>query len=137
MNSVRDVSDIKDILDKRVAADTFYAEDNCEQALPIYQSLAASQKSDTKSLLRIGNCYAKEKEYTQAEQAYQQALLRDSSYSKAWYNLSYIRAQILANTVKEMYSHTDPSSFNAEKIRALTIKVLAPFEIELEIEQVD
>lgn len=136
-NQVKNTSDIKLILDKWVEADTFYMEGDCERALPLYQSLASSQQSDTKSLLRIGNCYAQNKEYREAEQAYKQALLRDPSYSKAWLNLSHIRAQILADTVKDMYSHTDPSSFDAEKIRALTIEVLAPFEIELDIERVE
>jgi tetratricopeptide (TPR) repeat protein len=89
-------------------------------------------EKDTQSLLRVGNCYARSQDFAQAQQAYQQALIRDNSFVKAWYNLAYVRAQLLANTVTEMYKHSEPGSPEAEKIRNLTVQVLAPFDIKLD-----
>jgi len=130
-NSVRK---IQLTLDKQVEADREYALGDCKKAIPLYKSLSLTMKSDTQSLLRVGNCYAKEKDYVRAEQAYQQALSRDNNFTKAWYNLSYVRAQVLADTVMEMYRHVDPSSVEAERIRILTEQILSPFEIYLDLD---
>ena len=130
------IKEVQITLDNQVEADTLYAQGDCEKAIPLYKSLAVSMTSDTKSLLRLGNCYAKAKDYGLAEQAYQQAIIRDNSFIKAWYNLSYVRAQVLAETVMQMYKHVDPGSPEAENIRTLTQQVLAPFEIDLDGEAV-
>lgn len=130
--SQNSVKTVQITLDKQVEADTFYAEGQCDKAVPLYKSLSLAMPKDTKSLLRVGNCYAKAQDFTQAQEAYQQALIRDNSYVKAWYNLAYVRAQLVANTVTEMYKHIDQTSPEAEKIRNLTVQVLAPFEIKLD-----
>lgn len=129
--SQNSVKTIQVTLDNQVNADTYYAEGQCEKAVPLYKSLSITMPNDTKSLLRIGNCYARAQDFTQAQDAYQQAIIRDNSFVKAWYNLAYVRAQLLASTVTEMYKHIDPSSPDAEKIRNLTVQVLAPFDIKL------
>lgn len=126
------VKKIQTTLDMQVEADNFYAEGDCEHALPLYHSLSEAMSSDTQSLLRIGNCYAKANDFAMAEQAYQQALLRDNQFVKAWYNLAYVRAQILANTVSDMYKNVGSTSVESQKIRDLTVEVLAPFKIELD-----
>jgi tetratricopeptide (TPR) repeat protein len=130
--SQNSVKDVQLTLDKQIQADTFYEQQQCDKAIPLYKSLSIAMPNDTKSLLRIGNCYAKSQDFGNAQEAYQQALIRDNSFVKAWYNLAYVRAQLLASTVTEMYKHTDPASPEAEKIRNLTVQVLAPFEINLD-----
>lgn len=125
------VKTVQVTLDKQVEADRYYAEQQCDKAIPLYKSLSIALPKDTKSLLRIGNCYARAKDFMQAQEAYQQALIRDNSFVKAWYNLAYVRAQLLASTVTEMYKHTNPTSPEAEKIRDLTVKVLAPFDLDI------
>lgn len=125
------IKQVQVTLEQQVEADTYYAEDRCDKAVPLYKSLSIAMPKDTKTLLRIGNCYAKVQDFVQAQEAYQQALSRDNTFVKAWYNLAYVRAQLLANTVTEMYKHTDPASPEAEKIRNLTVQVLAPFSINL------
>lgn len=126
------VKNVQITLDKQIEADTYYQQQQCDKAVPLYQALAIAMPNDTKSLLRIGNCYAKSQDFANAQDAYQQALIRDNSFVKAWYNLAYVRAQLLASTVTEMYKHTDPTSPEAEKIRNLTVQVLAPFDINLD-----
>jgi len=128
------VKKITNLLEQQIEADNYYAQDQCEKALPLYKELSQAMLTDTNSLLRMGNCYAREQNYSQAERAYILALERDPSFIKAWYNLSYIRARILARTVSEMYKNVDPSSEDAEKIRALTVDILAPFNLELDMQ---
>ncbi len=128
------VKKVTNLLQQQIEADNYYAQDQCEKALPLYKELAQAMPTDTNNLLRMGNCYAKKQHYSQAEQAYMSALQRDPSFIKAWYNLSYIRAKILARTVSEMYKNVDPSSADAIKIRALTVDVLAPFNLELDMQ---
>lgn len=130
--SQNSVKNIQVTLDKQIEADTYYEQQQCDKAVPLYKSLSIAMPNDTKSLLRIGNCYAKSEDFGNAQEAYQQALIRDNSFVKAWYNLAYVRAQLLASTVTEMYKHTDPASPEAEKVRNLTIQILAPFEINLD-----
>lgn len=126
------VKQVQNTLDMQLQADEFYAKGACDKALPLYQSLSKAMPNDAQSLLRIGNCYAKQKQYSLAEQAYQQALVRKPKFVKAWYNLSYIRAQMLANTVSDMYKNVGENTAEADKIRALTMQVLAPFKIDIE-----
>tara|TARA_R110002111_G_scaffold13929_28_gene38634 strand:- start:164 stop:628 length:465 start_codon:yes stop_codon:yes gene_type:complete len=126
------INEVQSTLAMQIEADTYYADNQCDKAVPLYQSLSIALPKETKSLLRIGNCYAREKNYTLAQDAYQQAIIRDNQFIKAWHNLTYVRAQLLANTVTEMYQHIDQSSPEADQIRALTIQVLAPFDITIE-----
>lgn len=126
------IKNVQVTLDNQIQADTYYADGQCEKAIPLYRSLSIAMPKDTKSLLRVGNCYAKAQDYVQAQEAYQQALSRDNTFVKAWYNLAYVRAQTLASTVTEMYKYTDPTSPEAEQIRSLTLQVLAPFNINLD-----
>lgn len=128
------VTEVKNVLELQIAADNFYAQDQCDKALPLYEELAKAMPTNARNLLRVGNCHAKQQHYSTAEQAYLLALERDPNYAKAWYNLSYIRAKILAVTVSEMYKNIDPSSAEAIKIRKLTVDVLTPFNLELELQ---
>ena len=126
------VKDVQTTLNMQVEADTYYSQAQCDKAVPLYKSLSIAMPKDTKSLLRIGNCYARAKDFVQAQYAYEQAIIRDNGFVKAWYNLAYIRAQQLASTVSEMYKHIDKNSPEAEKIRNLTVEVLAPFDIKID-----
>lgn len=128
------VKKVRNLLEQQIEADNYYAQDMCDKAVPLYKKLSESVPTNINNLLRIGNCYAKQQNYSQAEQAYITVLERAPRYTKAWYNLSYIRAKILAKTVSDMYKNVDISSPEAAKIRILTLEVLAPFNLGLEIE---
>ncbi len=123
---------VQDTLDKQVEADSAYISGDCDKAIILYLELAEAMKTDTKSVLRAGNCAARSGDLYQAEQRFQEVLLRDPKNVKGWYNLSYIRAQILADTVTKMYQNTEQTSPEAQRLRELTIKVLAPFDVELD-----
>ena len=126
------VKNVEKTLAMQLEADRYYADSQCDKALPIYIKLSATMPKETKSLLRIGNCHAKAKDFVQAQAAYQQAIVRDNNFVKAWYNLAYVQAQQLASTVSKMYKHIDKNAPEAQKIRNLTVGVLAPFEIKID-----
>jgi tetratricopeptide (TPR) repeat protein len=134
-SSQANIKEVKTVLEQQFEADQFYAEKQCEQAVPLYLKLAEAMPTDSKSLLRVGNCQARAGDYRAAEQTYQQALLRDPANAKLWYNLSYVQARVLANTVSQMYENVPANSPDAERVRALTVDVLAPFDIELDHDQ--
>ncbi|OUR70960.1 hypothetical protein A9Q78_11480 [Methylophaga sp. 41_12_T18] len=123
---------VQNTLKLQIEADNYYAQGNCQQALVLYRELVETVSNDSKSLLRIGNCHAKSEDYAAAELAYQQALSRDIHFSKAWYNLAYIRAKVLAKTVADMHDNVDPNSVEASKIRSLAVEVLKPFNLQIE-----
>ncbi len=96
-------------------------------ALPLYQQLARQFPRDPNLPLREGNCHAFEGRYEEAVVAYESALGIDPSFSRAWYNLSYVRAQMLAATVTRMHQNLDPRDPELVRMRQLVVDVLASF----------
>lgn len=118
-------------------AEALYLDGKYADALPLFQRLARDFPSDSEFQLRIGNCYARAGHLALAVDAYELAVLRDSSSSRAWYNLSYVRAQMLADTVVQMHEHVDPTDPNAAQMRKLVAEVLAPFGLAAGVEQLE
>src|SRR5690606_30434716 len=90
-------------------AEMLYQQGEYQAALPLFQQLAHRFPRDAEFQLRIGNCYAFDSRYEQAVDAYEVAVTIDPHHSRAWYNLSYVRAQMLAATVTRMYQSLDPA----------------------------
>lgn len=122
----------RSLLVQYAAADRAYDQNDCSTAIALYRELADKMNDDTESLLRIGNCHARSHNWTAAILAYQTALQRDKSFVKAWYNLSYVQARILRETVAEMLQHVDPADPVAERARRLAAEVLEPYELSVE-----
>lgn len=118
-------------------AEALYQAGNYADALPLFKRLAGDFPRDSELQLRVGNCYAREGHFEQAVAAYELAVLRDPGASRAWYNLSYVRAQMLAATVVRMHEHIEPADPGATQMRKLVADVLAPFGLAGEIEQLD
>lgn len=114
----------------RQVADRAYAAGLCEQAVSYYQELVEEAPREVEALLRIGNCYAKEKRWEAAEAAYQHALRRKPDYGKAWHNLAYVQANVLAETVALMSQAVDEKDPDFTQIQTLVLKVLEPFGLE-------
>lgn len=118
------------LLDSQVEADQAYARQDCEAAIPLYRELADDLVENSQVLLRLGNCLAREKRRDEAMSAYREALQKDPSFVKAWYNLSYIQAQDLARTVADMSSNVDPADPAAERARLLADRILDAFRAD-------
>lgn len=110
-------------------AEAFYNQRNYSEALPVYEKLARKLPDSADVWLRIGNCQARLMRPQEAVQSYRQAIARNPNYSKAWYNLSYVQAQMLAETARGMYANIDPSDPGGREIRELVLGVLEPFEL--------
>lgn len=117
-----------DLISLGQQAEAAYTEKRCEQAIELYSQLAEQLPEDTHSLLRIGNCYARSEQPMAAVKAYQQAIERDPGFTKGWYNLSYMQAQMLGKTVAGMAANIDTSDPSLAAIRALASTVLVAFE---------
>jgi len=115
-------------------ADKAYTGNRCDEAIAMYTDLAKELPKNTKSLLRIGNCHARNLRQDDAIVAYKEALARDPYYNKAWYNLGLIQAQILAQTMAEMGSYIDPTDDSMDSMRTLSQKVLDAFSITIRSE---
>lgn len=116
-------------------AEALYTQKNYAEALPVYQKLAKKLPDSADVWLRIGNCQARLMRPQEAVTSYREALVRDPSYSKAWYNLSYVQAQMLADTAREMHVNIDPSDPGGREIRALVLGVLRPFGLAAELDK--
>lgn len=108
-------------------AETLYQQGEYLAALPLFQQMARRFPRDAEFQLRIGNCYAFDGQYEQAVSAYEVAVTIDPRHSRAWYNLSYVRAQMLAATVMRMLQSLDPTDPEALRMKKLAIAVLEPF----------
>lgn len=108
-------------------AESLYQAGNYTEALPLFQQLSHRFPRDSEFQLRIGNCYARQQHYEEAVTAYELAVAQTPDFSRAWYNLSYVRAQMLANTVVRMYEQLDPADPNVVQMRKWAADVLLPF----------
>jgi tetratricopeptide (TPR) repeat protein len=122
------------VLDLDSLADQAYKENRCDEAIEMYSKLAKKLPKNTKSLLRIGNCHARNRRQDDAIAAYRQALARDPYYSKAWYNLGLIQAQMLGQTMAQMGSYLDPADSTMDGMRTLSQVVLDAFAITIKSE---
>lgn len=112
-------------------ADLAYDRNDCVTAITLYRELAERMTEDTKSLLRIGNCHARSRSWAAAAAAYRQALQRDRDYLSAWYNLSYIQARVLQETVASMLRYVDPDDPASRRILDIADQVLKPYQLDV------
>ncbi|MEO0442415.1 MAG: tetratricopeptide repeat protein [Pseudomonadota bacterium] len=106
-------------------AQNAYEQRRCEEAITLYQKLADRLPKNTESLLRIGNCHARNQRYEQAMRAYRDAIARDSGYIKAWYNLSYLQAKVLGLTLAQMSANIDPNDPSMAAISQMAKQLLS------------
>lgn len=128
------ISTTEKVLNLDSLADQAYRENRCDDAIKMYSKLAKQLPKNTKSLLRIGNCHARNMRQDDAIAAYKQAVARDPYYSKAWYNLGLIQAQMLGQTMAEMGSYLDPADSSMDGMRALSQVVLDAFSTTIKSE---
>ena len=92
----------KTVFDYEQAAAEAYAKGNYSLAAEQYELLVKEVPKDPNFWFRLANSYAKNKEPNKAVQAYQNTLLRDASYEKAWYNMGIIQMQQALRTFIDM-----------------------------------
>lgn len=131
---VTPVSPTQKVLDLDILANQAYRENRCDEAIELYSKLAKQLPKNTQSLLRIGNCHARNLRQDDAISAYKEAVARDPYYSSAWYNLGLIQAQMLGQTMAQMGSYLDPADSSMDAMRTLSQVVLDAFAITIKSE---
>ena len=95
----------------RGEADLAYAQGQYKKALNGYFELSELLPKDADIWFRIGNTYSRLENDTAALAAYREALVRDKTLGKAWYNAGLIelrQAVKLFNEAQDTLSPTDP-----------------------------
>lgn len=124
-------NNLKTIFAERAQAEAFYLAGDFERAVPAYKELIKLAPNLAEAWLRLGNSYSRLGDYSNAIASYEGALSKNPSYVKAWYNLSYVRAQELASTVIQMYQQVPKNDPEAQQIQSLVEAVLRPFDESL------
>lgn len=111
------VASQKDIFDYEQEASQAYAEQDYALAAQRYEYLVDKVPKDAEFWFRLANSYAKNGQPAKAINAYQNTLVRDSSYAKAWYNMGMIQMQQALRTfidLQEVIPPGDPVRQRAE-----------------------
>lgn len=118
----------KVVIELQEKAGQHYAQGDYPAALKEYLQLVEYIPLSAQSWLRLGNCQAQLGAYDDAVVSYRTALAIDEKYSGAWINLTYVQAQILSQTVADMYEQVPKSDPQAQRVQRLVDTVLEPFK---------
>ncbi len=75
------------------------------EAVRQYEFLTSQVPNDAGFWFYLGNSYLKNRQPRQAVMAYEKVLIRDSKYSKAWYNLGVLHLQEALRVFVDMQEH--------------------------------
>lgn len=89
----------------RAIADSAYAKRQYKRAINHYKKISAVIPQDKEIFFRMGNAYNRLGNTASALSAYKEVLIRDNTYSKAWYNSSMIQLKIAAEIFQEAVRH--------------------------------
>jgi len=98
-----------DLFEERSKAITFYQNNQLAESLAIYDRLIASVPEDAELWFRKGNIHARINQPNEAVKAYQEAVLRDQKYYKAWRNMTTIQLRQAANSMTQLIAVLPPS----------------------------
>jgi len=102
------IDSLKELREWRITADKSYSEKDYTKALQYYKKVSEVLTDDAEIWFRIGNTYNRLGRYDDALEAYKETLVRDSTYSKAWYNSGLIELKKAANLFHESSEHINP-----------------------------
>jgi len=96
-------------VDTMAEAKRLYEQGAYAQALTHYQELVRSTPKDGELWFRLGNCYTRTGQAEAAVEAYRNALLREPTMGKAWYNLgqSHLNMALKAYIDADRYMRVD------------------------------
>ncbi len=92
-----------------IRGEAYQAYDNKEYniAADKFEILVEKAPEDVEFWFRLGNSYARSQNPQLAISAYQNALLRDPTHVKAWYNMGFVQTQAALKTFVDMQTYTD------------------------------
>ncbi len=112
----------------RVKADQAYQAQDYSNALNYYKKLSEAVPAEAELWFRLGNTLARLNRTDEAVKAYREALLRDTRFSKAWYNTGLNQLRASSETFSESLRYipkTDPVYQIAESYNQKLILLMA------------
>ena len=100
----------KDLTLIREEAYQAYDSKDYNTAITQFEILVENVPEEEEFWFRLGNSYARSEKPQLAVRAYQNALLRDSTHEKAWYNMGITQLQIALKTFVDMQSYVEQGS---------------------------
>lgn len=99
----------KDLLELQKQADEAYNNDDLVTSEKDYQILIKELPNIAQNWFRLGNIYVRTNRPNAAINLYREAVLRDPTYAKAWFNMSIVQLKQTAYSLNEMLLYTDKS----------------------------
>lgn len=96
-----------DLFELQKQADTSYLNDDLVASEQAYETLIKELPEIALHWFRLGNIYVRTNRPAAAIGLYREAVLRDPTYAKAWYNMSIVQLKQTAYSLNEMLLYTD------------------------------
>jgi tetratricopeptide (TPR) repeat protein len=97
----------QDLFELQKQAETAYLNDDLVSSERDYEILIKELPEIALHWFRLGNIYVRTNRPHAAIGLYREAVLRDPSYSKAWFNMSIVQLKQTAYSLNEMLIYTD------------------------------
>lgn len=97
----------RDLFELQKQADQAYLNDDYSAAERDYEILIRELPEIALHWFRLGNIYVRTNRPAVAINLYKEAVLRDPTYAKAWYNMSIVQLKQTAYSLNEMLLYTD------------------------------
>ena len=105
---VKDKEEAKpDLFELQKQADVSYLNDEMAASERDYQILIQELPEIALHWFRLGNIYVRTNRPVAAIKLYREAVLRDPTYAKAWFNMSIVQLKQTAYSLNEMLLYTD------------------------------
>ena len=108
-----------DLFELQKQADQAYLNDDYTAAERDYEILIKELPEIALHWFRLGNIYVRTNRPAAAISLYREAVLRDPTYAKAWYNMSIVQLKQTAYSLNEMLLYTDKNDPMYSKARTL------------------
>jgi tetratricopeptide (TPR) repeat protein len=117
----------KNLTRDREVAYQAYAAGDYARAAGEFEALVHEAPADADLWFRLGNSQARLQQPGKAVDAYRNALVRDPSLAKAWYNMGLIQLQEALKSFADMQEHVradDPAALRGKRLRDAIISLL-------------
>ena len=108
-----------DLIELQKQADEAYSNDDLKSAERDYEILIKELPGIALHWFRLGNIYVRTNRPVAAMSLYKEAVIRDPTYAKAWYNMSIVQLKQTAYSLNEMLIYTDKNDPMYDRAKGL------------------
>lgn len=118
-SAIKAFDDDPDLITINREAQLAYESGEDAKAEALYRSLVRRMPNDSETWLRLGNLYARSNHADEAANAYQKALLANSSDARAWHNLGVVRLRQAWASMLQSHANLDPKDPLYENVEVM------------------